>query len=54
MDKFYTNINIAKKCLTNLYKTININEYDYYLEPSAGNGSFFNLLPSDGNKKKAS
>lgn len=48
-DKFYTNNNIAKQCLDILYSFININDFDLILEPSAGNGSFYNIL--DENKK---
>ena len=40
LDKFYTPISIAKKCISQ----INLNEYDTIIEPSAGNGSFSNLL----------
>ena len=40
LDKFYTPISIAKKCISQ----INLNEYDTIIEPSAGSGSFSNLL----------
>ena len=49
MDQFYTNENIAIKCFTLLKKNINIEKYDYHLEPSAGSGSFYKLL--DENKR---
>ena len=39
VDKFYTNDDIAKKCIGVLSKKIDINKYDYHLEPSAGMGS---------------
>jgi hypothetical protein len=44
LDQFYTNQPIALKCYAKLQKRINIQEYDYYLEPSAGSGSFYTLL----------
>lgn len=47
MDKFYTKKEIAKECYDELKKIININDYNILLEPSAGNGSFYNLLPID-------
>jgi len=43
-DKYYTNINIAKKCTELFKKYIKINENDLIIEPSAGNGSFIPLL----------
>lgn len=46
LDKFYTNENISKKCINILEKYIDFNNYDYILEPSAGNGSFYKFLPS--------
>lgn len=45
MDKFYTKSSVANYCLSKL----NI-QADLYIEPSAGNGSFFNLLPVDRRK----
>lgn len=42
MDQFYTNENIARECYS---KIDNIDSYDIILEPSAGTGSFFNLMP---------
>ncbi len=51
LDKYYTNIDIARKCYNNLLSiakkyNFNINEYNF-LEPSAGDGAFFNLLPNN-------
>lgn len=40
-DKFYTPIEIAKKCINEID---DLNTYDSIIEPSAGNGSFSNLL----------
>jgi len=50
-DQFYTPIYIADYCI-NILKTkllsLSIDEKKYiYIEPAAGNGSFFNLLPND-------
>lgn len=42
LDRFYTKPEIAQKCVE-LIK--NLNEYDAIIEPSAGSGSFSNLLP---------
>lgn len=41
-DKFYTKSHIAQQCL-NKVKT----NFDLWIEPSAGNGSFYSLLPSN-------
>lgn len=40
LDKFYTNPEIVK----NLLRYINLDSYDFIIEPSAGNGSFFNKI----------
>lgn len=40
LDQFYTKKNIVSLCIEDL----NFNEYDLVLEPSAGNGSFFNEI----------
>jgi len=55
LDQFYTKPEIAQKCF-NFAKTVlqNINRFQF-IEPSAGTGSFFNLLPNkylQYNKKK--
>ena len=49
LDQFYTNKDIALKCYNKLNKIINLNEYDIHLEPSAGSGSFLNIM--DNTKK---
>lgn len=47
MDQFYTKDNIASE-LYNIFKTqIDINKFDLILEPSAGKGAFFKLLPEN-------
>lgn len=40
LDRFYTDPNIAQRCLG----LLNLDLYDCIIEPSAGNGSFSNLL----------
>ena len=49
LDQFYTNKDIALNCYNKLNEIINLNEYDIHLEPSAGSGSFFNIM--DNTKK---
>lgn len=48
LDQFYTKNKVATECLDFLFKTIEENflnkENYFFLEPSAGTGSFFNLL----------
>lgn len=39
-DKFYTKSEIAKYCIS----TIDLNEFDNIVEPSAGNGAFSNIM----------
>ena len=41
LDQFYTNVDVVEKCL----EGISFDDYDVVLEPSAGSGSFLNLLP---------
>ena len=47
MDQFYTKPDIAKQCYQILNEELDIRNYDILMEPSAGTGSFFNLLPQD-------
>jgi hypothetical protein len=44
LDQFYTNKNIALKCYNKLNEIIDLNKFDKHLEPSAGSGSFFNIM----------
>ena len=49
LDQFYTSNNIAMECFNTLInelkkEKINLNKYTF-IEPSAGTGSFYNLLP---------
>lgn len=51
LDQFFTVPHIAQKCLESLQKKIrengnNLNNYSF-IEPSAGTGSFYDLLPKD-------
>lgn len=44
-DQFYTNIEIAKECIRHIQSIIeNVEEY-MWIEPSAGNGSFYHNIP---------
>ena len=47
LDQFYTKEDIAIKYFNKLKEIINIDNVDYLIEPSAGTGSFFNLLDSN-------
>ena len=40
LDKFYTKKDVVLKCI----KYINFSLYDFVIEPSAGNGSFYNQI----------
>lgn len=44
LDQFYTSRPIALRCLDFLERTIHISETDTFLEPSAGDGAFLELL----------
>lgn len=44
LDKFYTNIDVAKRCYDFLISIYPDLENKLFLEPSAGNGSFLNFL----------
>ena len=43
LDKFYTNIDVVCKCM----KNIDQDKYEKIIEPSVGDGSFYNLLDKD-------
>jgi len=49
LDKFYTIPTISKQCIDKVDELCDIAKYDLIVEPSAGNGSFLNQIPS--NKK---
>ena len=46
IDKYYTSQDAVNKCIDLIRKTIEVNEDDLCIEPSAGNGSFINGIKS--------
>lgn len=46
LDKFYTNQDVAKKCLDKIEELYDWKSWDLIIEPSAGNGSFLLQIPS--------
>lgn len=44
LDKFYTNSPIAKMCIDSVEALFPLTKFDTVIEPSAGNGSFFNSI----------
>jgi hypothetical protein len=44
LDKFYTLTSYSNKCIKQVFELYNINDFDLIIEPSAGNGSFFNQI----------
>lgn len=47
MDQFYTKDEVALNLYNKFKSVINVGDYDIVLEPSAGKGAFFKLLPKD-------
>lgn len=47
LDQFYTKDHIALKYFKILKKHVRLSKYDIILEPSAGKGAFYKLLPND-------
>jgi hypothetical protein len=47
LDKFYTIPTCSKKCIDKICELYDITKWDLIIEPSAGNGSFINQIPSD-------
>ena len=47
LDQFYTKPEIAEYCVNKVKEYFDFDDFDLFLEPSAGNGSFYNLLPSN-------
>jgi len=45
-DQFYTNENVAKKCIQSIIDLLPITSDCVWVEPSAGNGSFLHNIPS--------
>jgi len=44
LDKFYTNPEYALKCIKHTEELYSLDTFDYVIEPSAGNGSFYNII----------
>jgi len=44
LDKFYTIKSYSKKCINIVFEKYDISSFDLIVEPSAGDGSFFNQL----------
>lgn len=47
LDKFYTLPLCSKKCIDKVSELYTISNFDIIIEPSAGNGSFLNQIPSN-------
>ena len=47
LDKFYTIPSYSKKCIDKVFDLYDKHSFDLIIEPSAGNGSFFNQLECD-------
>jgi hypothetical protein len=47
LDQFYTKDEVANKYFQILSSKINLNNFDIILEPSAGKGAFYKILPID-------
>lgn len=47
LDKFYTLHECSKKCIDKVCELYDIAGWDLIIEPSAGNGSFLNQIPSN-------
>lgn len=46
LDKFYTIPEISEKCIERIGSLYNWDQWDLVIEPSAGDGSFFNKIPT--------
>ena len=46
LDKFYTIPSYSKICIDKLFELYTITDFDLIIEPSAGNGSFYNQIDS--------
>ena len=44
LDQYYTDPAYAQQFLDTVKSTVDLNQFDHVLEPSAGTGSFYNLL----------
>jgi len=45
LDQFYTNTDVANMCYEKIWKFVSKRNFNLFLEPFAGSGSFFNLMP---------
>ena len=52
LDKFYTNRDIVNLCYDVIKTHIDIDKNDLIIEPSAGNGSFINIIKKLSNNYK--
>lgn len=46
LDKFYTIPTYSKNCIDKMFEIYDINTWDLIVEPSAGDGSFLNQIPT--------
>lgn len=46
-EQYYTNKDLAKRCISLIEKFYGLDQFDIILEPSAGDGSFYNFLPKN-------
>ena len=46
LDQFYTQPGVAQNCMDYLATVVSLTDSDFYLEPSAGKGAFYDLAPS--------
>lgn len=46
LDKFYTIPKYSKNCIDKIFELYDINTWDLIVEPSAGDGSFLNQIPT--------
>lgn len=47
LDQYYTKDDAAEKYYNVLREYVNLNDFDFILEPSAGMGAFFKLIPEN-------
>ena len=45
-DQYYTKSSVARKCIDKICESLPLSESYQWIEPSAGNGAFLNILPS--------
>jgi hypothetical protein len=45
-DKFYTIPSYSKQCIQKIFELYPIEHFDFIIEPSAGNGSFYHQIPT--------